>query len=348
VLGLLLACDHRPTEAELYACSTEPNGDAEGGPYVDVQVGHFGACALYADGRADCFGCANDDQPDVAFASLDLEYDHACGVSTDGEAVCWGWGPDAPGADYVDVPAGSWVAVAVGERHTCWVGADGSLLCTGDNDEGQLDAPTGTWVQVAAGNLHSCAIDADGCAACWGYDDEGSALYPTERPYWKCGDGAGYAQIEGGEGTTCFRSTQGEVWCSLYWDDDGSGDEWMSRPWEPEGEYIDVGSGSGCTWALSTAGTLSEYGSDCRCAEGLVGASGVAIDVAPGGGCIVDGATMCAATTPGGGCIVGEDGGTACGGNTRPEAVVVRDEMDTGQTYTRTCHQGSVAEAFGG
>jgi hypothetical protein len=329
VLGLLLACEHPPTEAELYACSTDPDGDAEGGPYVDVQIGHFGACALYADGRADCFGCANDDQPDVAFASLDLEYDHACGVSTDGEAVCWGWGPDAPGADYVDVPAGSWVAVAVGERHTCWVGTDGSLRCTGDNDEGQLDAPTtGTWVQVAAGNLHSCAIDADGCAACWGYD-KGSALYPTELPGWTCGDGAGYAQIEGGEWTTCFRSTQGEVWCSVYWDDEFHD---RSRPWEPEGEFIDVASGSETSAALSTSGTMpNDRFGHCSRWEGLVDARGVAIDVAADGGCVVE-----------------VDGGTTCAGNTRPEAEVVPEERDTGQSYTRTCEQGSVAEAFGG
>jgi hypothetical protein len=204
-------------------------------------------------------------------------------------------------------------------------------------------------VQVAAGNLHSCAIDADGCAACSGYSVGGSGLYPTELPHWQCGDGAGYAQIEGGDGTTCFRSTEGEVWCSVYWDDDGSGDEYESNPWEPEGAFIDVGSGSGCTWALSNGGTLDDYGyRDCPCSEGLVGAAGVALDTVPGGGCIVVGATMCAATTPGGGCIVGEDGVTTCAGNTRPEAVVVRDEMDTGQTYTRTCQRGSVAEAFGG
>jgi hypothetical protein len=330
VLGLLLACEHPPTEAELYPCSTEPDGDAEGGPYVDIQVGHFGACALYADGRADCFGCANDDQPDVAFASLDLEYDHACGVSTDGEAVCWGWGPDAPGAEYVDVPAGSWVAVAVGEHHTCWVGADGSLLCTGDNDEGQLDAPTtGTWVQVAAGNLHSCAIDADGCAACWGYYDEAGDLYPTELPHWACGDGAGYAQIEGGEWTTCFRSLLGEVWCSEYSDDEFHD---RSGPWEPEGQFADIGSGSECTGVLSTSGTMPNASfSDCHCSEGLIGATGVAIDAASDGGC-----------------IVGEDGGTTCAGNTRPEAEVVLEETDTGHGYIRTCQRGSVAEAFGG
>jgi hypothetical protein len=213
------------------------------------------------------------------------------------------------------------------------VGTDGSLLCTGDNDEGQLDAPTtGTWVQVAAGNLHSCAIDADGCAACWGYYDAAGDLYPTELPHWGCGDGAGYAQIEGGEGTTCFRSTEGEVWCSMYWDDDGSGDPWVSDPWEPEGEFVDVASGADCNWALSTSGMLSMFSAlACPCSEGAVDATGVAIDVASDGGC-----------------VVGGDGGTTCVGNTRPEAEVVPDEVDTGETYTRTCRQGSVAEAFGG
>lgn len=59
--------------------------------------------------------------------------------------------------------------VGVGSRHSCVLKADQSVICWGDNGDGQTDVPSGLVgvVQVSVGAYHSCALQSDGVVACW-------------------------------------------------------------------------------------------------------------------------------------------------------------------------------------
>jgi hypothetical protein len=89
--------------------------------------------------------------------------------------------------------------------HTCFVRADGNVLCWGNNAAGQIgdgtrgnvrDVPTPaagvtTAVSVAAGRDHTCALLSNGAVRCWGSNSAGQlglgsgvteALSPTVVP----------------------------------------------------------------------------------------------------------------------------------------------------------------------
>jgi alpha-tubulin suppressor-like RCC1 family protein len=95
-------------------------------------------------------------------------------------------GPDAPGV----CPTGPCQAssVAAGGGHACALLRDGSVLCWGENKDGQLgnsevvaDSPTvpvrvigvSDATAIAAGTAHTCALIADGRVQCWGSNTSG-------------------------------------------------------------------------------------------------------------------------------------------------------------------------------
>lgn len=142
--------------------------------------------------------------------SVALTVAHACARFPDGTVGCFGetesgqLGPGAtPGPDRVPgiVMVPGLIAMgtpAVGYRHSCAVGQDGTVSCWGLHEGGQLgigdasdECPigpagelrpcsaqptpvgTGTYTAVAAGLYHTCALRADGEVECWGDDDSG-------------------------------------------------------------------------------------------------------------------------------------------------------------------------------
>lgn len=173
-------------------------------------------CALFQDEgtrAAFCWGdpgfgqLGESDAEDVAFDSFDAEdlgadgtlldvavgSDHTCAVARAGSAGvrCFGynqWGESAPRPpsrgsvrspliDTLDLA----VDVAVGQRHTCALLADGLVRCIGDNQQGQRgdasvspghDANEVPGVTGAVGlwarNSFTCALEADGRVLCWG------------------------------------------------------------------------------------------------------------------------------------------------------------------------------------
>ncbi|MBN8611288.1 MAG: hypothetical protein J0L92_11915 [Deltaproteobacteria bacterium] len=140
---------------------------------------------------------------DWRFLAIDGRSIHACAiratdVSEQGELWCWGWNEshevsagdarfvrepvcvDAPG----EPPCPSdWIAVSVGNFHTCGIRADQSLWCWGGTSSGQLGigpealgVPNlagprrlpGRWRAVSAGQRTTCGIDLEGQLRCWG------------------------------------------------------------------------------------------------------------------------------------------------------------------------------------
>ena len=86
------------------------------------------------------------------------------------------WGDDSEG-QLDGIPAGTFAAVSAGGAHTCAIAVEGgSLECWGDDSKGQLDGiPAGTFTAVSAGGAHSCAAPATGRLVCWGDNSYGQS-----------------------------------------------------------------------------------------------------------------------------------------------------------------------------
>ena len=119
------------------------------------------------------YGAGECSAGDCQYVPSDLSCDHGCEL-VEGVAACV-------------VPSFVWEQVATGSSHTCIRHRDGTLMCWGDNDQGQLgvgefggrrtapaNVPGVSDARfVAAGGYHSCAIVGDGAVACWGSGSSG-------------------------------------------------------------------------------------------------------------------------------------------------------------------------------
>ena len=145
-------------------------------------------------------------------------------------------GVDAPSADTTCV-----LDVAFGRRFGCVVKMNGSVWCSGENNNGQLGfglagVKTATPMQVrdistaviadatalGAGRQHVCAIRANGTVWCWGANESGqlgnnaTAQSAAAVQVLKASDNmplTGIAEVEGGYNHTCARATNGGVFC---------------------------------------------------------------------------------------------------------------------------------------
>ena len=155
----------------------------------------------------------------------------------------WCWGSNAEGqlargfaversAQPTPIEAGAtgWVAVELGEAHTCGVRADGTLWCWGRNERGELGQgsnlpqqirePTRVgrerdWSRIAAGRNHTCGVRADGTLWCWGANFAGQLgvqagdvfsprqVAPAQR----------FEQLAMHTFSTCALSVSGQLWC---------------------------------------------------------------------------------------------------------------------------------------
>ena len=70
-------------------------------------------------------------------------------------------------------PDMSFIAISSGANHVCAIAEDGSIMCWGDNDYGQVsDRPTsGSFTDISSGDNHTCALRNDGAVICWGSFD---------------------------------------------------------------------------------------------------------------------------------------------------------------------------------
>ena len=63
-----------------------------------------------------------------------------------------------------------YTAISSGANHVCAIAEDGSIMCWGNDDDGQVsDRPrSGRFTQISSGDNHTCALRDDGAVICWG------------------------------------------------------------------------------------------------------------------------------------------------------------------------------------
>jgi alpha-tubulin suppressor-like RCC1 family protein len=233
------------------------------------------ACDVLRDGEVDCWGSGplGDGHPDV---SLDLGNrqgfadtarviqlagvgqisaggTESCAVATGAGAYCWGFNDHLQLGVPAEVPY-SIAPVAVpdlaratqvstgksfspNEDHVCARLQDGTVVCWGANDAGQLGrgtlaSPAGpatvsgitTAVDVAAGGEHSCAVLQAGTVACWGDNRSGQlgngTTTSSATPVRVSGITTA-VQVAAGERHSCALLQDGTVDC---WGDDSIGE----------------------------------------------------------------------------------------------------------------------------
>ena len=82
------------------------------------------------------------------------------------------------GQGVLDFPDGLFTAVAAGMEHALAIGLDGSVMCWGNNNQGQCNVPSGAFVEIAGGGVHSIARRSDGTTVCWGWDSHDQLVPP--------------------------------------------------------------------------------------------------------------------------------------------------------------------------
>lgn len=216
-----------------------------------------------SDGGLDAGDAASDAGADVPgeaaivdagpprFIDIAVGGSHACTVRNYGDVYCWGSNefnqlgqPDNVPLSAVAVKiAGitTAVKVAAGVRHTCAILADGSVVCWGDNQRGQLGVPLnktgpktptptaveglgGPALQMSAADGYTCVVRKDLALYCFGSGADGyrctaglpadaSSPAPTPRLFAP----GNFVAVSGVTTNTCvIGSPNGDVRCSGF------------------------------------------------------------------------------------------------------------------------------------
>lgn len=222
-VGVFLACAVHQDGRVL--CWTPESPKATALPGIStaslVAVGEAHACAIEKT-RLSCWGRGSDGQlapmsnnrdardasVPVAITgatSLSAGYGHTCALLDGGQVQCWG----DLSSRFEQV---AFSIDSIGSR-VCAATNQGRVVCWTDQDPDPRAVPSGVGAELALGNEHLCLRNA-AKVRCFGGNTVGQLgvadrqaasnelLAPTD-----------VAQITAGDGFTCARRTNGEVWC---------------------------------------------------------------------------------------------------------------------------------------
>jgi alpha-tubulin suppressor-like RCC1 family protein len=277
------------------------------GDVTALASGYNHVCALRKSGGVTCWGWNKSGQlgngsnaefePPVDVSgigdaiALAAGYSHTCAVTGDG-VMCWGNDTLGQLGDGQKINRNKPVRVSglqanirsltAGEAHTCAIRAEGSAVCWGSNEFGQLGngesrnsgAPvgviglTGGIVLLEAGYRHTCAVMETKEIYCWGDNRENQLGmgYYRSTPGDVVGLTAGVAAVAAGESHTCALLTTGGVSC---WGSNKSG-ELGDDAWKGSDKPKTIGglaggpaflsAGEDFTCALTTGGGVKCWG----------------------------------------------------------------------------------------
>jgi alpha-tubulin suppressor-like RCC1 family protein len=317
-----------------------------------IAVGGTHACMLRSGGAAYCWGgnaagqigdgatarrAAPTRVPHArGWRAIAASVGHTCAIAADGAVLCWGandrgqLGSAAAGDGSSARPLPvSGVrdarAVGTGQRHSCALTSDGSILCWGANGDGQLgDGSTADRRQavraraparfraLAVGWNHTCALDLGGRAWCWGRNADGQLGNGGAIPRWWPSPMPGaraFAGIYAGASHTCALTPAGELFCWGANADGQLGDGLTAPRRVParvvaERRFSAVALGAAHTCAISTDGTTLCWGRNTfgQLGDGTTTARGTPVPVAGAHAFVAlhaNGANTCAATRAG-------------------------------------------------
>jgi alpha-tubulin suppressor-like RCC1 family protein len=224
-----------------------------------VSGGYLYTCAVQEDDGAYCWGKNDHGQLGTGTyddSALPVEVTgltgvaaikggcyHTCAIDLSGGVLCWGRNThgqlgNAAAGDYSLVPVSvegiseRASAVVLGTLHTCALLENGSVMCWGENEFGQLGigeaegGPVPVQVEglpstvqvIATAYEHTCAILEGGDMMCWGHNDEGQVGDGTvgdsrSPPVSVAGLSLGVVSMAPGAFHTCVVLEDTTVWC---------------------------------------------------------------------------------------------------------------------------------------
>ena len=265
-----------------------PFDASENSHIKQLALGYHHSCVLLYDGTLNCWGSNSAGQVGIStiikkslstpivvnsqsyVTQIATGRSHSCAVLHDKYLKCWGFnykgqlgdGTTFESSDPVTVNVGTnrhVTQIALGDSHTCALLDDGSLMCWGLNDSGQLGDGTridrfhptrvdvASVTQVAVGGFHTCAILDDHTLKCWGHNHNGqvgdgtSNQQGTSTPTTiNVGSGRYVTKVALGGSHTCAILDDGSLKC---WGDNKYGqlgdgtNQGKSKP----GDTVDVG-----------------------------------------------------------------------------------------------------------
>ena len=216
------------------------------GQFIDVATAGTTTCALEHNGDVQCWGAGEPVAHPIEADYTDISggINHFCGLRRDGQVGCF----TPPGSRLVvtdgklDVPVGTYRAVAAGASDSCAVSDDGYVTCWGADQFRQEIIPDGLYRDVAAGDRYTCAVTQAGDLSCWGGDSE-ERVPVAWQPQWDQGP---FAKVSVGDRHGCALTETGHVVC---WEPRTGRLTSVSDP--PPGTFLDVDSSFGYSCAIS-------------------------------------------------------------------------------------------------
>ena len=183
---------------------------------VGVSAGSYHTCSVLDDGSVRCWGSNEFGQlgdgteiertspvvvdlgQGISALGISSGESHTCAVLSDQSVKCWGQNSNGQLGDgttedrsspvLADMGGEDALLVSAGSYHTCAIMSDRTVMCWGDNWNGQLGDGTNSdrstpveisipsnssAVSLDAGSMHTCLGVNDGSMFCWGYNAYG-------------------------------------------------------------------------------------------------------------------------------------------------------------------------------